>query len=207
MDNRDCNSSASSLGVMVLDDNVERAALLEKSLLDSGFRVVSLLTSSSGLLHQIEQHRPDVVLIDLESPDRDVLESLAIVSAHNPTPIVMFSEIDDADFIRDAVSAGVTAYQGHDLDPTIVKPIIDVAMSQFRSFDLLRQELAETRGQLEDHKLVERAKVVLARHRQISTDRAYQLMRKLSMDTNKPLTAIAQTVVATMADAEADNNG
>src|SRR5215471_15468076 len=122
-----------SLGVMLLDDNTERAAMVEQSLLQSGYRVLSMLTSANGLLNQIEKHRPDVIVIDLESPDRDVLESLAILSDHNPMPIVMFSQHSDPDFMGEAVLAGVTAYQGRELHPDIVKPIIEVAMSQFRS--------------------------------------------------------------------------
>ena len=123
---------------MVLDDNIERAVMVEKNLLQNGFRVLALLTSASGLLNQIEQHKPDVIVIDIESPDRDVLESLAVVSQHNPTPTVMFSQKNDPDFVSQAVMSGVTAYQGRELSPDIVKPIIEVAMSQFRSFNLLR---------------------------------------------------------------------
>ena len=150
-----------SLGVMVLDDNIERAVMVEKSLLQNGFRVLVLLTSASGLLNQIEQHKPDVIVIDLESPDRDVLESLAVVSQHNPTPTVMFSQKNDPDFVSQAVMSGVTAYQGRELSPDIVKPIIEVAMSQFRSFNLLRKQLAQTQTELEESKLIERAKARL----------------------------------------------
>ncbi len=192
------DDDTTSLGVMVLDDHPERAAMVERSLVESGFRVVSLLASSSGLLHQIEAHRPDVIVIDLESPDRDVLESLAIVSAHNPTPIVMFSENDDPEFVRQAVGAGVTAYQGDGLNPAMVKPIIEVAMAQFRSFDILRRELLQTRGELEEHKLIEAAKRRLSEHRGIDAEEAYALMRRLSMNTNKRLVEIAETIVATM---------
>jgi response regulator NasT len=187
-----------SLGVMVLDDNIERAAMVEQSLLQNGFRVLSLLTSASGLLNQIEQHHPDVIVIDLESPDRDVLESLAIVSAHNPTPIVMFAQQNDPDFVSEAVLSGVTAYQGQAISPEMVKPVIEVAMSQFRSFNLLREQLAQTRTELEESRVIERAKARLAAHRGIDSNSAYQLMRKLSMDNNKRLAAVAETILATL---------
>jgi len=186
------------LGVMLLDDNIERAAMVERSLLQNGFRVLSLLTSATGLLNQIERHRPDVIVIDLESPDRDVLESLAILSAHNPMPIVMFSQKNDPDFMSEAVQAGVTAYQGKELHPDMVKPIIEVAMSQFRSFNLLREQLAQTRTELEESRLIERAKARLAAHRGIDSNSAYQMMRKLSMDNNKRLPVVAETILATL---------
>lgn len=191
-----------SLGVMVLDDNIERAVMVEKNLLQNGFRVLALLTSASGLLNQIEQHKPDVIVIDIESPDRDVLESLAVVSQHNPTPTVMFSQKNDPDFVSQAVMSGVTAYQGRELSPDIVKPIIEVAMSQFRSFNLLRKQLAQTQTELEESKLIERAKARLAAHRGIDSNSAYKLMRKLSMDNNKRMTAVAETILATLREPE-----
>lgn len=186
------------LGVMVLDDDIERAAMVEQSLLDNGFSVLCVLTSALGLLNQIERHKPDVILIDLESPDRDVLESLSFISAHNPTPIVMFSQQDDAEFISKAVQYGVTAYQGQGLNPEMVKPIIEVAMSQFRSFNMLREQLQATQTELEESKLIERAKARLAAHRGIDSGSAYQLMRKLSMDNNKRMAAVAETILATL---------
>jgi response regulator NasT len=192
------SDTPSSLGVMLLDDNTERAAMVEQSLLQNGFRVLAMLTSANGLLNQIERHRPDVIVIDLESPDRDVLESLAILSEHNPMPIVMFSQHSDPDFMSEAVLAGVTAYQGRELHPDMVKPIIEVAMSQFCSFNLLRTQLAQTRNELEEARLVERAKARLASHRGIDSNSAYQLMRKLSMDNNKRMTAVAETILATL---------
>lgn len=190
-------ASTNSLGVMVLDDHPERAAMVEASLVKAGFRVLSILSTSSGLLHQIEQHRPDVILIDLESPDRDVLESLAIVNAHNPTPIVMFSETDDQGFVADALRSGVTAYQGQGLDPDMVKPVIEVAVSQFRNFETLRNELQRTQDELEDHRAIERAKVMLARQQNISSEQAYALLRKLSMNRNQRLGDVARSVLGT----------
>ncbi|MEM1114714.1 MAG: ANTAR domain-containing protein [Pseudomonadota bacterium] len=190
--------TASTIGVMVLDDHPDRASLVEASLETAGFRVVSMLSSSSGLLHQIEQHQPDVILIDLESPDRDVLESLAIANNHNPTPIVMFSGTDDQAFVSEALRSGVTAYQNQALTPDIVKPIIDVAMNQFRYFESMRQELKETRSELEDQRAIERAKVLLARQQSISSDQAYARMRKISMDKNQRLADVARTVLAVL---------
>ncbi|MEM0955954.1 MAG: ANTAR domain-containing protein [Pseudomonadota bacterium] len=191
-------SDNNALRVMVLDDQFERVAAVETSLIALGFNVVSVLSSAQGLLHQIGEQRPDVILIDLDSPDRDVLESLAIVNAHNPTPIVMFSGSDDASFIREAIDAGVTAYQGQGLDPDRVKPIIELAMSQFRNFEALRQELAATRSELEDHKTVERAKAALSERHSIGRDEAHRLMQKLSMDRNQRLPDIARTVLAAL---------
>ena len=197
-DTNDKHTRASTPGVMVLDDRPERAAMVEASLERAGFRVVSMLSTASGLLHQIEQHKPDVILIDLESPDRDVLESLAIANAHNPTPIVMFSGTDDQDFVSDAMRSGVTAYQSQTLTPDIVRPIIEVAVNQFRYFESMRRELRESEQRLEDQRAIERAKVLVARQLSISSEEAYARLRRISMDKNQRLADVARTALAAL---------
>lgn len=192
------NIAPTSIRVMVIDDQAERALMVEQRLHANGFSVVARLNSASGLLNQIELHQPQVIVIDLESPDRDVLESLAIVSSHNPTPIVMFTREDDPDFVAEAVQAGVTAYQGQGLNPEIVKTVIDVAMSQFRSFNMLRQQLLETRTELEESRIIEQAKALLSKHQGLDSAAAYDMLRKLSMNTNKRMAQVAETVVATL---------
>jgi response regulator NasT len=173
-------SSPQSVRVMLVDDLPERAAIVDSHLVAAGYDVVSRLPTASGLLFQIEQHRPDIILIDLQSPGRDVLESLSVINAHNPTPVVMFSEEEDPSFIEEAVDAGVTAYLMGSFDTQRVKPVIDVAIAQFKSFQSLRLALDTTRDRLE-HKFTEQE--------------AHQQLRSLSMDTNQSLQQAALSVV------------
>ncbi len=183
---------------MLVDDNPERAHRVEERLWDNGYQVVAVIPSATGLLRQIDQHSPDVVLIDLESPDRDVLESLSIVSHHNPRPVVMFTEQDDPDYINQAVNAGISTYLVGGINPDQVKPVIDVALAQFRSFQMLRDELSTTLTQLEDRKLIEQAKGLLMAHQGISEPEAHRLLNKLAMDNNQRLSEVARTVLATL---------
>lgn len=187
-----------AIRVMLIDDNPDRAVMVEERLWSSGFEVSLVIPSATGLLFQIEQVRPDVVLIDLESPDRDVLESLSIINHHNPTPVVMFTQQDDPEFIDQAVSAGISTYLVGGINPDQVKPIIDVAMAQFKAFQSLRSELDSTRAQLEDRKLIEQAKGLLMAHRKLTEEEAHRLLTKLAMDTNQKLPAVATTILATL---------
>jgi len=195
---------APAVRVMLVDDNPARAAMVEERLWGCGFEVSLVIPSAAGLLFQIERIRPDVVLIDLESPDRDVLESLAIISHHNPTPVVMFTQEDDPDYIRQAVTAGISTYLMGGINPDQVKPIIDVAIAQFRAVQSLRDELHSTRVQLEERKLIEQAKGLLMAHQKIGEDDAHRLLTKLAMDTNQRLPAVAKTVLATLSPKTSD---
>lgn len=190
----DSNPTA-SLRLILVDDNPERATAVEHSLTQPGLEVMSVIPTASGLLYQMAQLEPDVVVIALDSPDRDVLESLSIASAHNPRPVVMFSGSGDSDFIGDAIRAGVTAYQAEDINPERVRAVIDVAMVQFSAFNDLRQELDRTRQQLADRKLVEKAKGLLSAVHGVSEEEAFRTLRKLAMDQNRTLGETARSVI------------
>ncbi len=180
---------------MLVDDNAERAQMVEEGLRAAGFRLLSVIPTATGLLRRIEQLCPDLVLIDLESPDRDVLDSLSIVHQHSPTPILMFSQQDDPDFISQALNAGVTAYLTEGLNPARVKPAIEVAMAQFGIFQNLRTQLQSTRSELEGRKQLDRAKGLLMEHHGISEQEAFAALRSLAMDSNQTLAQAAAAVI------------
>jgi response regulator NasT len=183
------------LRVILVDDDGARANAVEDKLRAVGFDVLSVIPTASGLLHQMSQQEPDVVIIALDSPDRDVLESLTIASSHNPRPVVMFSESGDQGFISDAIRAGVTAYQAEDISPARVRGAIDIAVAQFSAFNDLKQELDATRKQLADRKLIDKARGLLMEVHDVSEEEAYSTLRKLAMDSNNTLGETAAGVI------------
>lgn len=188
--------SAQAIRVMLVDDHPQRAAMVEAALEGCGCRVVSMLATASGLLFQMEQHQPEVVVIDMESPDRDILESLSVLNQHHPTPIVMFAREQDPQFIQQAIDAGVSAYLAEGVDPVKVRTVIDVAIAQFARYQTLRRNLEETRQELEQRKLIDRAKRLLMAHQKIDEAQAYGQMRKLAMNSNQTISAVAAGVIA-----------
>lgn len=183
---------------MLVDDDTARAASVEEALAANGIKVLSVVSATSALLYQIEQQRPDVVLIDLKFPGRDILESLAVINAHNPMPMIMFSQQDDPEYIGQAFKAGVSTYITEGVNADKVKPIIDVALAQFKSFQSLRDELRTVRHELHSSQLIARAKALLIQHRGIDELEAHKLMHRLSMDNNLKLAEVARTVIATL---------
>ncbi len=189
------NAATELLRLILVDDDRERAAAVADGLGQVGFTVISVIPTAAGLLYQMSQHEPDAVIIALDSPDRDVLDSLSVVSSHNPRPVVMFSEAGDKDFITDAIRAGVTAYQAEDINPVRVRAAVDVAMAQFTTYNELKCELSKTRRQLEERKLIEKAKGMLMDVHKIAENEAFATLRKLAMDRNRTLGETAQEVV------------
>lgn len=183
------------ISILLVDDQPERAAMVAGQLSAAGYNLLAQLTSAEGLLFQVEKHRPDIVLIDIESPDRDILESLAVINQHNPTPVAMFSVRGGAEFISSAVEAGVSAYMVDGLSAERVAPAIEIAMAQFRSYQHLRQSLARTQQQLDERKIIERAKGLLMAHKNISEEAAHQTLRTLAMNSNSTMRHVAEQIV------------
>ncbi|WOX04689.1 ANTAR domain-containing response regulator [Microbulbifer pacificus] len=184
------------ISILLVDDQSERAAMVAEQLIAAGYKLLARLTSAEGLLFQVEKHRPDIVLIDIESPDRDILESLAVINQHNPTPVAMFSVRGGAEFISSAVEAGVSAYMVDGLSAERVAPAIEIAMAQFRSYQHLRQSLARTQQQLDERKVIERAKGLLMARKNIGEQAAHQTLRTLAMNSNSTMRQVAEQIVA-----------
>jgi len=183
------------LRILLIDDLTGRSAILEQALSDAGHEIIARVSSTLDLPQQVQSLQPDVVIIDLDSPDRDTLENMAIVSRDNPRPIILFSAQDDSDTIQKAVRAGVSAYIVDGLSAKRVRPIIDVAIARFREFQAMRDELEHTRDKLSERKLVERAKGLLMKQRGFDEEEAYSALRKLAMERNQRLVQVAQNVI------------
>ena len=185
--------------VLVIDelaeDLEERAETLREGLERAGHEVVASLSSPLELLQAVERLRPDVIVIDTESPTRDVLEHLVIVTESSPRPIVMFASDSGGDAIREAVRAGVSAYVVDGLDAGRVNSIVEVACARFDELQRLKDELADANLKLSERKQVERAKGLLMQSRGISEDEAYHALRKLAMTKKMRLGEIARQVI------------
>ena len=181
--------------VLLIDDTRARARVLRKALQDCGYEVVQAAAAPLALMKAVDSARPDVIIIDVDSPSRDVLEHIVVMSQNAPRPIVMFASDPAEDKIREAVRAGVSAYVVDGLEAARVKPIIDVACARFEEFQRLRGELVAARQSLSDRKLVERAKGVLMQRRGLSEEAAFAALRGMAMDRKARLADIARSVI------------
>ena len=184
------------LKVMVVDESAARSAMLGQALLDAGYEIVARVQHGENLLERVSDIKPDVIIIDMEMPDRDMLEQLHDIHQDQPRPIVMFADNSERDVITAAVKAGVSAYVVDGLNPERVKPIMDVAIARFREFQALRDELVQTKNTLAERKQVEKAKGIIMKQRGVDEETAYQNLRKMAMDKNKRIVDVARDVIA-----------
>ncbi|MGC3983184.1 MAG: ANTAR domain-containing protein [Steroidobacteraceae bacterium] len=185
----------SSFRILIIDQNVTRAAILEDGLREAGHADVIVVRDMQNLLKRIVDSAPDVIFIDLENPNRDVLEQMFQVSRVVQRPIAMFVDKSDAGMTEQAVLAGVSAYVVDGLKKERINSILELTISRFKAFNQLRVELDRTKQQLEERKLVDRAKGILMKQRNMNEEDAYALMRKTAMNENLKLSDVAQSII------------
>lgn len=181
--------------VLIVDDSPDRTELLREGLERAGYEVAAALASPLELLRAVDEIKPDAIIIDTESPSRDVLEHVVLITRDQPRPIVMFASDDAPEAIRKAVQAGVSAYVVDGLDPARVKSIVEVAVARFGEHQRLRDELADANQRLEERKLIERAKGILMKARAMDEEEAFQALRRMAMDRGKRIGEIAQQLI------------
>ena len=183
------------LTIVVVEKDRERAILIVESLRASGDHDIHVIGDETGLARAISSRNPDIVLIDIQSPSRDMLEELTLASAPMERPVAMFVDQSDGDLTRTAIQAGVSAYVVDGLRPARIKPIIDAAIARFQMFQQMRAELEATRRALEERKIIDRAKGLLMKARGIDEDAAYVLLRRAAMDQGKRVAEVAGALV------------
>jgi len=181
--------------IVVIDKNPLRAAVLGDGLREAGHSDVIHIDDTSDLLSRISALTPDVIIIDLESPSRDVLEQMFEVSRTIARPIAMFVDRSDTSMIDAAIDAGVSAYIVDGLRKDRVKPILDITIRRFNAFAKLKDELESAKLQLEERKAIDRAKILIMKAKSIPEAQAYAMMRKVAMNEHKKIADVARSII------------
>lgn len=183
------------LRILLVDETFERAALLKHALEQAGCRIAAHVSASADLPGLVAELKPDLIILDTESPDRDILENLCVINRDQPRPIVMFTHDGDSSKIAAAIRSGVSAYVVDGLKSERLRPIMEVAIARFNEFQAMRAELEKAENQLAERKDVERAKGFLMKQRGWSEDEAFQAMRKMAMDRGVRLGEVARQLI------------
>lgn len=183
------------LKVMVVDNDLQRSKSLTASLTESGFEVLASVENDIHLEKKCCEIKPDIVIISTESPNRDTLENICVMTMHDPRPIVMFTHDGDKDKIRAATKAGVSAYVVGDIPKERLTPVIDAAVARFEEFKDLRSELHLAKLKLDERKIVERAKGLLMTQRGMDEEAAYEALRSMAMKKNMKLVDLSSQLI------------
>ena len=181
--------------IIIVDESPIRAAILEEGLREAGYSSVVRISEMQSLLARIYALDPDIIVIDLENPSRDILEQMFQVSRAVRRPIAMFVDQSDAASIQASVDAGVSAYIVDGLKKERIKSILDLCVSRFNAFAKLQDELDRTKMALEERKVIDRAKGILMKLKGLTEEEAYVLLRSTAMREKKKIGEIAQSIL------------
>ena len=183
------------LRVMIVDNDLERTKPLRQSLIDNGYEVIAHLKDTVNLDHACCELKPDIVIIDTDSPSRDTLENICVMTMNEPRPIVMFTHDDDKEQMKLATRAGVCAYVVGSIPNERLRPVIDAAVARFEEFKHLREALSEANNKLSERKVIERAKGILMKQRKIGEEEAYAMMRSMAMQKKTKIANLAEQII------------
>jgi len=185
--------------IAIIDTSSTRAAIISEGLRDAGLTDLVVIDPAGPLAAQIEAAVPEVVLVNLENPSRDMLEDFFVMSRALSRPIAMFVDQSDAEATGAAIDAGVSAYVVDGLSKQRIKPVLDLAVRRFQAFSRLQRELDEAKNALAERATVDRAKSILMKRRGIDEPAAYALLRGQAMRTNRRIAEIAEAIVTSEA--------
>jgi response regulator NasT len=181
--------------IAIVDESAARASVIQEGLASLDDCEIFVVTERRGLVARIGEIAPDVVLMDLGNPSRDVLEEYFAVSRALARPIAMFVDESDDEAIAASIDAGVSAYVVDGLAANRIKPLVDVAVKRFNAFARLQADLAEARGRLAERETIDRAKRILMDGRGLTEPKAYAEIRKAAMDQGRKIAEIADAIV------------
>ncbi len=183
------------LKILVIDANLERAEVLLSGLDDVGYALVEHLQDMTNLVQRIAVIDPDVILIDLENPNRNTVGQMFRVSQQVKRPIAMFVDESDQATTTEAVRAGVSAYIIDGLRRERIRPIVEVAISRFQTYHELEQRAHDAEMQLTERKTIERARALLMKKRQLPEAEAYDTIRRMAREKGKRMYDVAESIV------------
>jgi response regulator NasT len=185
--------------IAIIDTSRTRAAVISEGLLEAGLGDLVVIDPAGPLVAQVEAAAPQVVLVNLENPSRDILENFFAMSRALSRPIAMFVDQSDAEATMAAVDAGVSAYVVDGLAKQRIKPIVDLAIRRFQAFSRLQGELAEARNALAERQTVDRAKAILMKRKGLDEPGAYALLRSHAMRNNRRIAEVAEAIITSEA--------
>ncbi len=181
--------------VIAEDEALIRMDLAEM-LAEEGYDVVGQAGDGETAVDLAEQHRPDLVVLDVKMPKLDGIAAAQRIASQRIAPVVILTAFSQRDLVERARDAGAMAYLVKPFDKLDLVPAIEMAVSRFTELRQLESEVADLSERLETRKLVDRAKGVLQQRLQLSEPDAFRWIQKTAMDLRLSMRQVAEGVIA-----------
>lgn len=182
--------------VLLFDIDASRKGEIAGLLASNDYDVASIDVGAPDMSQYVSQYRPDIVVINTKKPGPIIIEQLQSISEYHPCPVVIFAESNDSEMIRELVNAGVSAYVVDGISASRIKPILETAVARHQQYASLQNEVVKLKSQLNERKLIDRAKGILMEKKGLAEQEAYQQLRQIAMNANKKMIDIAEYIIA-----------
>ena len=181
--------------IAIVDDDASERIVLKGLLMENGFSVVAEGKSGLEAIDICRSSTPDLIIMDVRMPGKDGISAAFEISKICPTPVVLLTASDDEETIRRAAEAGVMGFLLKPIREEGLVPAIELAISRFEEFVMLRKENAELKDALKARKTIEKAKGLLMERDKLNEAEAFARIRKIAMDKRKSMTEIAEVII------------
>lgn len=190
--------AVTKLTVIAIAGETSKLTRLVQTLEQQNYLVLAALENTTSLCEQAQRHKVDVIIIEKSDPGQQELNAITRLGDEAPTPVVMFSMLEDAEYIADAIQAGVDAYIVDSMSELRLNSAIQIAKARFKGTQALLSEVNRMKDQLQERRVIERAKGLIMKSQGCDEPAAYQALRKLAMDRSQRIFDVAKNVISIM---------
>jgi len=183
------------LRILIADDESIRLLSLRRQLTTLGHKVIAEASTGNEAVALAASAQPDLAILDIKMPVMDGIEAAEQITQAHPIPIILLTAYNETQLVERAAQANISAYLMKPVAEEDLLPAITLALTRFRQFQALRQEVADLREALEARKIIERAKGILMRRLSLTEEEAFRRLQKQSQDTNRRLAQVAEAIV------------
>jgi response regulator NasT len=184
-----------ALRVVVAEDETLIRLDLVEMLREEGYDVVGEAGDGESAVRLAEEHRPDVVMLDVKMPVLDGISAAERIAAARIAPVVMLTAFSQRELVERARDAGAMAYLVKPFTKGDLVPAIELAVSRFAEITMLEAEVADLEERFETRKRVERAKSLLQQKYALNEADAFRWLQKSAMDRRLSMREVADVVI------------
>ncbi len=181
--------------VVIAEDEALIRLDLKEMLQEEGYEVVAETGDGESAVKLAEEHRPDLVILDVKMPVLDGISAAERIAAARIAPVVILTAFSQRELVERARDAGAMAYLVKPFTKADLVPAVEMAVSRYQELTQLEKEVTDLQQRLETRKLIDRAKGILMTEYGMTEPQAFRWIQKTSMDRRLTMREVAQAVI------------